>query len=184
METKNSVNIEIIWDAPEIDLNIKLLAERIADNWKDADTVNLVPIMTGAISFGAKLLNYLESFTPGKWVVNPVLASAYSDDFDPSEPEIVTSRNFEKRMEMGLPTIILDDLIDTGVTLIKLKNKILKLTNGPVEIAVLVDKKFRRQIDLDANYSCFTLMDDKWLVGYGMDYDQRYRALRHIAVIE
>ena len=64
METKNSVNIEIIWDAPEIDLNIKLLAERIADNWKDADTVNLVPIMTGAISFGAKLLNYLEKKLP------------------------------------------------------------------------------------------------------------------------
>ncbi len=183
METKNSVNIEIIWDAPEIDLNIKLLAERIADNWKDADTVNLVPIMTGAISFGAKLLNYLESSNPHKWVVNPVLASAYSDDFDPSEPEIVTSRNFEQRMQMGFPTIILDDLIDTGVTLIKLKNKISKMTNGPVEIAVLVDKKFRRQTDLEANYSCFTLTDDKWLVGYGMDYKGKMRGMDKIGYI-
>ena len=122
METKDSVNIDIIWDATEIDAKIKLLAEMIANNWKDADTVNLVPIMTGAISFGSKLLNYLEAFFPHKWVVNPVLASAYSDDFDPSEPEIVTSRNFEQRMQMGFPTIILDDLIDTGITLIKLKN--------------------------------------------------------------
>ncbi len=183
MRTENSSKIEIIWDAPEIDKKIKELAAKIADNWAKADTVNLVPIMTGAICFGSKLLNYLESFKPGKWVVNPVLASAYSDDFDPSEPEIVTSRNFEKRMEMGFPTIILDDLIDTGVTLIKLKNKILKLTNGPVEIAVLVDKKFRRQIELDANYSCFTLMDDKWLVGYGMDYKGKMRGMDKIGYI-
>ena len=183
METKDSVNIEIIWDATEIDAKIKLLAEMIANNWKDADTVNLVPIMTGAISFGSKLLNYLEAFFPHKWVVNPVLASAYSDDFDPSEPEIVTSRNFEQRMQMGFPTIILDDLIDTGITLIKLKNKISKITNGPVEIGVLFDKKFRRQANLDANYSCFTLAEDKWLVGYGMDYKGKMRGMDKIGYI-
>ena len=57
------------------------------------------------------------------------------------------------------------------------------MTNGPVEIAVLVDKKFRRQTDLEANYSCFTLTDDKWLVGYGMDYKGKMRGMDKIGYI-
>ena len=183
MRNNNQIKVEIIWDTPEIDIRIRELALKIIKNWGDAGTVNLVPIMTGAICFGSKLLIHLESLIPDKWVVNPVLASAYSDEFNPSEPEIVTSRNFEQRMQMGFPTIILDDLIDTGVTLIKLKNKIKSLTNGPVEIAVLVDKKFRRQINLEANYSCFKLNDDKWLVGYGMDYKGKMRGMDKIGYI-
>jgi len=183
MIINNEYTIETLWDATQIDNKIKELASRIIENWVDAETVNLIPIMTGAICFGSKLLNQLESNVPHKWVVNPVLASAYNDAFEPSEPEIVTSRNFEQRMQMGFPTIILDDLIDTGVTLIKLKNKIKSLTKAPVEIAVLVDKKFRRQIKLEANYSCFTVTDDKWLVGYGMDYKGKMRGMDKIAYI-
>ena len=109
MIINNEYTIETLWDATQIDNKIKELASRIIENWVDAETVNLIPIMTGAICFGSKLLNQLESNVPHKWVVNPVLASAYNDAFEPSEPEIVTSRNFEQRMQMGFPTIILDD---------------------------------------------------------------------------
>ena len=57
------------------------------------------------------------------------------------------------------------------------------MTNGPEEIAVLVDKKFRRQANLVSNYSCFTLAEDKWLVGYGMDYKGKMRGMDKIGYI-
>ena len=69
MGINNQLKVEIIWDTHEIDSKIKELASKIVENWSDADTVNLIPIMTGAICFGSKLLNHLESLMPDKWVV-------------------------------------------------------------------------------------------------------------------
>ena len=69
-------NLQILWDEKTIEKKIKLLAQEISAKWINEPIVNLIPILTGGIVFGTKLIMELELLNPEKWIVNPLIASA------------------------------------------------------------------------------------------------------------
>ena len=83
----------------------------------------------------------------------------------------------------GRDVVILEDIIDTGITLFELK-KILKARNPKsLAVAVLLNKPEGRKADIEPDYECFEV-EDRFIVGCGLDYDEKFRGLRYIACID
>lgn len=79
----------------------------------------------------------------------------------------------------GKPVIIVEDIVDSGVTLNYLKGYFESRGAKDIKICALLDKPEGRRVDIDVDYIGFTV-DDRFIVGYGLDYDQRYRNLPYI----
>jgi hypoxanthine phosphoribosyltransferase len=84
----------------------------------------------------------------------------------------------------GYDVLVIEDLVDTGLTLANLHESL--LAGGPhsVSYAIVVDKKARREIPFECEYVAFDIKDDKFLVGYGMDDNNAGRTLPYIGVVE
>ncbi|MBO7663965.1 MAG: hypoxanthine phosphoribosyltransferase [Clostridia bacterium] len=84
---------------------------------------------------------------------------------------------------LGQDVIVVEDIVDTGVTLNYLRQILIQRGASSLKIAALLDKPARRKIkDLKVDYVCFDI-PDAFVVGYGLDYDQRYRNLPDIGVL-
>ncbi len=83
----------------------------------------------------------------------------------------------------GKNVIIVEDIIDSGITLNYLKGYMENREAKSVRICTLLDKPEGRRVDIDVDYIGFTV-DDKFIVGYGLDYDQKYRNLPYISYLE
>ena len=83
----------------------------------------------------------------------------------------------------GRHLIIVEDILDSGVTLSYLKNYLMVRKPASISIVTLMDKPARRKADVYADYSCFEV-PDAFVVGYGLDYNERYRNLPYIGVLK
>ena len=83
----------------------------------------------------------------------------------------------------GRHLILVEDILDSGVTLNYLKNYLLVSAPASISIVTLMDKPSRRKADVYADYSCFEV-PDAFVVGYGLDYNERYRNLPYIGVLK
>lgn len=83
----------------------------------------------------------------------------------------------------GRHIIIVEDILDSGVTLNYLKNFLMQRGPASIHIATLMDKPARRKAPVYAEYSCFEI-PDAFVVGYGLDYNERYRNLPYIGVLK
>lgn len=83
----------------------------------------------------------------------------------------------------GKNIIIVEDIVDSGITLNYLKGYMENREAKSVRICTLLDKPEGRRVDIDVDYIGFTV-DDKFIVGYGLDYDQKYRNLPYISYLE
>ena len=83
----------------------------------------------------------------------------------------------------GKDVIIVEDIVDSGVTLNYLKGYFESRGANSVRVCALLDKPAGRRIDIDVDYIGFTV-DDRFIVGYGLDFDQKYRNLPYITYLE
>ena len=83
----------------------------------------------------------------------------------------------------GLDVIIVEDILDSGVTLSYLKDYLLRRNPASVSIVTLLDKPERRAADIRADYLGFTVPDE-FVVGYGLDFAERYRNLPYIGILK
>ena len=83
----------------------------------------------------------------------------------------------------GKNVIIVEDIIDSGRTLKVLTEMLRQRKPAGIEVCTLLDKPDRRVTDVDVSYTCFNIPDE-FVVGYGLDYDQKYRNLPYIGVVE
>lgn len=83
----------------------------------------------------------------------------------------------------GLHCIIIEDIIDTGLTLSMVKKMLLARNPASLKLCTLLDKPSRRVTDIEASYTGFTI-PDKFVAGYGLDYAQKYRNLPYIGEVE
>jgi hypoxanthine phosphoribosyltransferase len=94
-----------------------------------------------------------------------------------------TSVNFlEPEMVDGKDVLIVEDIIDEGYTLEAILDRLSELDPNSVQVTVLFDKTERRKTDIDIEYTGFVIPDE-FVVGFGLDYDERYRNLRHLGVL-
>ena len=83
----------------------------------------------------------------------------------------------------GLNVIVVEDIIDSGNTLNKLIPLLKERKPASIAVTTLLDKPSRREVDVHVDYTGFEI-EDKFVVGYGLDYDQKYRDLPFVGVVE
>ena len=83
----------------------------------------------------------------------------------------------------GRHLILVEDILDSGVTLSYLEKYLMVRQPASIAVATLLDKPARRKADIQADYSCFQV-PDAFVVGYGLDYDEKYRNLPYIGILK
>jgi len=170
----------LLYSSDQVSQGISDIAESILGFYSGNCIVNIVPVMTGGMQFAASVLTCLENQSPGKWKVSPVFCSTYTSDSVPARTQVEFPSGFDTKIELGAPTLILDDIYDSGRTMgelfILLKDKGLKSVKSAVLInRIVLDRSFQ-----DPDFAVFDLDSDKWVVGYGLDSNQLYRGLSGI----
>ena len=133
-------DIKVLWNSDEIDSAVKKLSKKIIKQFKEYDSINLIPILTGGLVFASKLLIELASLTPGSSRMFPLIAKTYGNSIESQGTKIYGYEFLSDSLERNSPSIIVDDLMDTGETLLKVRENVLGISNDKVYTAVLVDK--------------------------------------------
>lgn len=135
-----------------------------------------IGIMKGALIFFADLIRALKLPV----TVDLMVASSYLKTVSAGDLSI----HYEPREPIkGKNVLLVDDIIDTGVSLNRIREKILAQSPASLKICVLLDKKERRITEVPVDYVGFHI-PDQFVVGYGLDYENRYRNLPYIAVFK
>lgn len=160
----------------EIQQRIVELAAEISVRFEDRP-LTLLGVMTGSLLFLADLMKQLQ--IPHR--VGVLQASSYPGTATSPGP---LKANLEFLPDIaGRDVLLIDDILDTGQTLHKLMAALQDRRPNCIETAVLLWKKARTQVAIEPEFVGFPI-DDKFVVGYGLDYDDDFRHLRDICVIE
>jgi hypoxanthine phosphoribosyltransferase len=140
------------------------------------DEVHVIAVLKGAFMFLSDLVRHI----PGYVSLDFLAASSYAKGTT-SSGEVRLLKDLDTSID-GKNVVIVEDIVDTGLTLHYLQD-ILR-ARGPrvLRTACLLSKPSRRKIDVDVEYVGFTI-EDRFVVGYGLDYEEQYRNLPHIAVL-
>ncbi len=168
--------ITVLIPEDEIDRRIRELAAEISRDYAGRK-IRMVGILKGASFFMCEL---------AKRVTVPVSidfmqVSSYGGATE-STGTVRIRKDLDDSIE-GLDVIIVEDIVDSGRTLAFLGNFLRSKGAASIRYCTLLDKPERRVVDLKADYYGFAV-PDKFVVGYGMDYDQEYRNLPYIGVVE
>ncbi len=167
---------EILIGSEEIQGRVCALAKDIAHDYKGKNPV-LVGVLNGAFVFLADLLRRLEI----PCTVDFVSWSSYGKDTS-SSGVFRIMKDLETNVESKHVRIV-EDIIDTGLTLHYLLDNIRARKPASVKVVALLDKPSRRRIEAKADYLGFQI-PDAFVVGYGLDFSQRYRNLPYIAILK
>ncbi len=138
--------------------------------------VHLIAVLKGAFVF----LSDLARAMPGQCSVDFMAMSSYGKGTS-STGQVQMLKDLGSDIE-GRDVIIVEDIVDTGLTLMYLQQILRARSPRTLRTACLLSKPSRRKIDVPVEYIGFTI-EDKFVVGYGLDYAEQYRNLPHIAVI-
>lgn len=168
--------MDIIKNQQTVEARIRELGVEITEFYKNQPLTMLV-VMNGGLFFGAKLA---EAISVDDFFIDSIRASSYKHHSSTGNVEF---RSFMKLEVKGRHILILDEVLDTGRTLKKIKEKLLDQGALSVKTIVLVEKNIDRPEGIDhADWAGF-LMEDRYLIGCGMDSDEKYRNLPCIAVL-
>lgn len=160
----------------ELQARITALAREIRQDLP-TEQIHLICVLKGAFLFLGDLIRALD----GPLTVDFMACSSYGAGTS-SSGEVRLSKDLDTRIE-GRDVILVEDIVDTGLTLHYLQE--ILLTRGPrsLRTACLLSKPSRRKIDVKVDYIGFTI-EDKFVVGYGLDYAEQYRNLPYIGLLE
>lgn len=99
-----------------------------------------------------------------------------------SSGQLKIKKDLDKDIK-GRDVIIVEDIIDSGFTLSNLKRTLVARGANTVKIVTLLDKFARRTVAIEPDYNCFQI-EDEFVVGYGLDYDEHYRSLPYIGILK
>ena len=167
---------KVLYSKEIIDIRVKELADAISCDLEGKEVV-FVGVLKGAFIILADLTRKLKI----PHTVDFVRLASYGSG-SVSSGSITLSKDIETDIE-GKEVIIVEDIIDTGITMAFLRDKLEEKNPGSIRICTLIDKKQRREVPIDADYVGFDL-DEGFVVGYGLDLDERFRCLPDIYVIE
>ncbi len=167
---------KILYSKEVIDRRVKELADAISRDLEGKEVV-LVGVLKGAFIFLADLARYLKI----SHTVDFVRLASYGSG-SVSSGNITLSKDIETDIE-GKEVVIVEDIIDTGITMAFLRERLEKRSPASIRICALIDKEYRREIVIHVDYAGFAV-DKGFVVGYGLDFDEKFRCLPDIYVIE
>ena len=171
-----SEKIRVLLSEEEVDSHIREIAAKISRDYAGKE-IHLICVLKGGVFFTCEL---------AKRITVPVTldfmsVSSYGDDTK-SSGVVKIVKDLDQPLE-GKNVLIVEDIIDSGRTLSYLIDILGKRKPESIHLCTLLDKPERRVRDVKVDYSCFNIPDE-FVVGYGLDYAQKYRNLPFIGVVE
>jgi hypoxanthine phosphoribosyltransferase len=139
--------------------------------------VHLVCVLKGAFMFLSDLARALD----GKTTLDFIAVSSYGASTK-SSGQVQLLKDLDSALE-GRDVVIVEDIVDTGLTLTYLQDILRARAPRQLRTACLLSKPSRRKVDVPVEYIGFTI-EDRFVVGYGLDHAEQYRNLPYIAIIE
>jgi len=166
--------LEILFDEQQIRARVADLAREITKEYTGRRLV-LVSILRGSVFFATDLARQIEL----PLSMDFLSISSYGED---SEGVVRITKDLEENIA-GKDVLVIEDIIDTGFTLKYLLRTLASRNPKSLEVCALLDRRARRIIEIELKYIGFEI-PDKFVVGYGLDYRQRYRNLPYIGVLK
>ncbi|NQZ59343.1 MAG: hypoxanthine phosphoribosyltransferase [Lentisphaeraceae bacterium] len=166
---------EILFSKEQIEEQVIELAGQITRKFKDKK-LTIVCLSNGAIIFAADLIRHI----PIPLQFDTIAVSSYRGTKSSGTVQ------FDKDIKLDITerhVLIVDDILDTGLTMTHVKKQILSKNPASVEVCVLLNKQARRQNDIGAEFFGFDI-EDQFVVGYGLDYNEAYRNLACIGILK
>ncbi len=164
-----------LFTTEQINEKVVELAAAISRDYEGKEVL-AVGILKGAFVFFADIIRALKLPV----TVDFIVASSYFKTVSKGETAIY----YEPREPVqGKNVLLIDDIIDTGISLNLMREKILSMRPASLKICVLLDKKERRITNVPVDYVGFNI-PNQFVVGYGLDYENKYRNLPYIAVFK
>lgn len=159
----------------EIQQKVSALGERITRDYAGKQPV-MVCILKGAVVFFADLLRKIDLPVD----IDFMAISSYGSSTK-STGVVRLVKDLDRDVN-GRDVLVVEDIVDSGMTLTYIKKELTQRGATSVRIATLLDKPARRRVELSVEYSCFEI-PDAFVVGYGLDYDEKYRNLPDVGIL-
>lgn len=160
----------------ELEAKVRELGKQITNDY-EGEEVTLVGLLRGSVVFLADLCREIDLEVK----IDFMNVSSYGNSMESSR-DVKILKDLDDSIK-GKNVIIVEDIIDTGYTLDLVISMLKERHPKSLKIASLLDKPARREINLDIDYVGFVI-PDAFIVGYGIDYAQKYRNLNYIGIVE
>ena len=168
--------IKVLISKEQIENRVKELAKQIRKDYKEK-TITAICLLKGSLFFTADLTREIG----GKIYLEFMQLSSYEGENTTGTIKLKEDIDFSEIK--GKDVLIIEDIVDTGITLNYTLEHIKKAGANSVKVCTLLNKPSRRKIKVPIDYVGFEI-ENKFVLGYGMDYDQLYRNLPYIGYIE
>ena len=159
----------------ELEAAVAEMGKKISEDYAGKDPI-FIGVLKGCFIFMADLMRHVNISCSMDFMA----VSSYSGTTSTGAVKI--NKDLSEIIE-GRHLILVEDILDSGVTLNYLKNYLMVRKPASIAVATLMDKPARRKARIYADYSCFEV-PDAFVVGYGLDYNERYRNLPYIGVLK
>ena len=174
MEIKKTDIDEILVSEEEINEICNRLAKQISEDYKDKK-LYLICILKGSLPFTADIMKRLTC----DCILDFMSVSSYNGT------QTSGFVNIKKDLDTdvsGCDVLIIEDILETGITLSRVKEILIDRGVNSVKICTLLDKSVNRTVDIEADY-VGKVIPDKFVIGYGLDYNEKYRNLPFVGVL-
>ena len=164
-----------LFTVEQIQQKVRELAEGISEEYEGKDLL-AVGILRGAFMFMSDLVRAIRV----PLTVDFIVASSYVKTDTTGEVKVHCDIREDV---MNKDVLLVEDIVDTGITLNHLRERILTRRPRSLKVCAFLDKRVRRVVDVPLDYVGFEI-PNQFVVGYGLDYDNKYRNLPYIAVFK
>ena len=168
--------VEVMISEQEVQERVRELGKQISQHYKESENLVLVGLLRGSFVFMADLARAIDVTHQ----VDFMTASSYGNSMESSR-DVRILKDLDDDIK-GKDVLLVEDIIDTGNTLSRVKEVLALREPNSIEICTLLDKPSRREVEVDVQWIGFSIPDE-FVVGVGIDYAQKYRHLPYIGKV-
>lgn len=169
---------EVLIDEAAIQRRVQELGAEISSKYNSGEPLVLVSVLKGSLVFVADLMRSISRNV----VIDVMEVSSYGGGNTESSGTVRILKDLSGTIE-GRDVLIVEDIIDTGLTLNYLTGYLGGKSPRSIRIVTLLNKPARRLVNLNVDWTGFEI-PDKFVVGYGLDFGEKYRNLRYVGVLK
>lgn len=170
-------NVEyVMLTEQQIKRRVKAVAKQL-DKLYEGRTPVVICILKGSVVFFSELIRNMKT----SLTIDFMSVSSYGGGTK-STGEVKIRQDLSTDIE-GRDVLIVEDIVDSGNTLYNLKKLLHSRAPASVNVVTLLDKPERREVPIEPEYTCFVI-EDEFVIGYGLDYDEVYRNLPYVGVLK
>lgn len=168
--------LKVLLSEQELKEKVSHLGEQISRDYQNKNLL-MVSVLKGSVVFMADLMRSIDIYAR----IDFMSVSSYGSGVKTSGVvKIIKDLDIDLN---GYDLLLVEDILDSGKTLAYLKEILLQRNPSSIRIATLLNKPARREADIQPDYVCFEVPDE-FVVGYGLDYAEKYRNLPYIGVLK